>query len=207
MTKLKNIYLIYFLLFTQMQSFLYLSIYIYEIDDCINKIFSKEENEIYFENDININCKYEDLTYYPNDGNPIIKNIIYILGKTIIIQIYNKSKMISKCYINMKVKINEYFIGLSNNNNIWNCNECEYNINLDKISDLKNEESVEVDKTFYAFTSQMNFNYSIDYKNDELELINFNISNNFYIKSNKSLLVNFTNYKFKINYRVNLMEH
>ena len=53
---------------------------------------------------------------------------------------------------------------------------------LDKISDLKDESRVEVNETFYAFISQMNFNYSIHYKNDECELINFNSSDKFYIR-------------------------
>ena len=115
MTKFQNIYLINFLLFTHIQSFFYLSIDIYGVDECVNKI--EVDNEIHFNR--TSNCTL-DLNIYSNDGKPIIENVIYKLGKTIIIQIYNKSKMISKCYINMKVKINEYFIGLSNNNNIWN---------------------------------------------------------------------------------------
>ena len=211
MTKFQKIYLINFLLFTHIQSFFYLSIDIYGVDECVNKI--EVDNEIHFNR--TSNCTL-DLNIYPNDGKPIIENIIYKLGKTIIIQIYNE---IGYSSINMVIKINEYIIYLSNNKKFWNSNEFYYfsvkdntyhfingegiktlKFKLDNISDLKNEKRVEVNETFYAFISQMHFNYSINYKNDECELINFNTSDKFYIKGNKSLLVNITNHKFKINF-------
>ena len=209
MTKFQKIYLINFLLFTHIQSFFYLSMYIKEVDDCLNKI--EVDNEIPF-NGIS-ECPME-MNKYPKGGNPIIENIIYELGKTIIIQIFNFGP---PCYINMEVRINEYNIKISNNTKFWNSNDYKYfsdddnkyyfnnawninslNFTLDNISDLKNESRVEVNETFYAFISQMNFNYSIHYKNDECELINFNSSDKFYIKGNKSLLVDITNHKFRI---------
>ena len=175
MTEFQIIYLINSLLFTYIQSFLYLSI-------------------------------------YPNGGNPIIENKNYTFEKTIFIQIYNIG---GPSFIKMAVKINEYIINISNNSKFWSSEEYEnFNDNkyhfknnkgykdlyfkLDNISDLKNESRVEVNETFYAFISQMNFNYSIHYKNDECELINFNSSDKFYIKGNKSLLVDITNHKFRI---------
>ena len=118
MTKFQNIYLINFLLFTHIQSFFYLSIDIYGVDECVNKI--EVDNEIHFNR--TSNCTL-DLNIYPKDGKPIIENIIYKLGKTIIIQIYNK---IGYSSINMVIKINEYIIYLSNNEKFWNSNEFDY---------------------------------------------------------------------------------
>ena len=118
MTKFKKIYLINFLLFTHIQSFFYLSMYIKEVDDCLNKI--EVDNEIPF-NGIS-ECTME-MNKYPKGGNPIIENIIYELGKTIIIQIFNFRP---PCYINMEVRINEYNIKISNNTKFWNSNDYKY---------------------------------------------------------------------------------
>ncbi len=66
MTKFHKIYLINFLLYTHIQSFLCLSMYIYEVDDYVSKI------------------EVDNFSIYPLERNPIIENIIYELGKTII---------------------------------------------------------------------------------------------------------------------------
>ena len=113
MTKFQKIYIIDFLLFTHIQTFLYLSIYIIEVDDCLSKI--EIDNKSYFQ--LQEECKL-GLEIYHNKGNPIIENVIYTLGKTIIIQITNNGDGI--CSTKLAVKINEYNISISNNTKFWN---------------------------------------------------------------------------------------
>ena len=53
------------------------------------------------------------------------------------------------------------------------------------------------DQNFYVL-KQNKFDLLIYYKNDELELINFNNTDNFYINSNQTFNVNYSNYYFKV---------
>ena len=210
--------LIDIILFRRIQSNLYLTMYVNFVDDCVNKIYVKENSTIeYFKfiNDMKSTCVYNKYSYYPNFGKPIVKNNIYTLGNTIIIDIYNIHQGL---IINMTVKINEYIINIDDNL-FWDCdNECYFSNNqayfkneandtygnfsfkLNNFSDL-NDTNSQINNTFYSLTSQLNFNHTINYKADELELINFNTSENFFVENDSDkLIVNYTNYKFKIIY-------
>ena len=60
--------------------------------------------------------------------------------------------------------------------------------------------SFEVDNNFYSFTSKTIFNFTIFSSQDELELINFNVSENFHVASNSTLLGDYTLYYFQVEY-------
>ena len=69
-----RIILLIILLFTQIQSTLYLSIYIDSVDDCVYQI--SNNSNIYYKFNIDnilIECYYSWF-YYPNEGKPIIMN-------------------------------------------------------------------------------------------------------------------------------------
>ena len=58
----------------------------------------------------------------------------------------------------------------------------------------------EVINNFYSFTSEAIFYRNISYLENELELINFNTTENFHITNKANLPVEFTNYEFKIEF-------
>ena len=58
----------------------------------------------------------------------------------------------------------------------------------------------EVNNTFYSLNDKKYFYYRIPYTQNELELINFNSIENFYVTDNKTLLIDCTKYFFKIVY-------
>ena len=209
--------LIDILLFSQMKSILYWTMHINDLDDCVNRIYVKENSTIeYFKFDgkINESCLYHNYSYYPNFGKPIVKNNVYTLGNTIIFELYNKH---SGFFIDMTVNINEYIINISDCS-FWNCSGlCDFSNNkiefhnqnkdiygnfsfkLNYLSDL-NDNNSQINHTFYSLTSQKIFNLSMIYKDDdELELINFNTKENFFIYNNsEKLSVNYINYKFRL---------
>ena len=61
-----------------------------------------------------------------------------------------------------------------------------------------NYNQVGIKDSFYALNPSNNFYLELYYKYDVVELINFNTTDNFYIKDNKSLFVNYTNYYFEV---------
>ena len=208
--------LIYIFLIEKIYSILYLSIDVNKVDDCVSKIYLNENPNIEYFKFEKSSCSYNNFKIYPNRGKPIVANIVYTLGKTINIEIYN---IIDKCWIDITIKINEYIIKSSSNNKFLKCSNCKYNFDeqvyqfdniigyenltfkLDNFSNLlKEDDYIKLNNRFYSLTSKRDFEKSIYYKNDELELINFNTTNNFYIQNNESLYVNYTNYKY-------LMEH
>ena len=165
--------LIDIILFRQIQSNLYLTMYVNKVDDCVNKIYVKENSTIEyfkFNNDMKSTCRYDDYTYYPNLGKPIVMNNIYTLGSTIIIDIYN---LHDDFYIDMTVNINEYIINIKDNL-FWDCDvdKCYFNDNktsfynrskniygnfsfkIHNFSDL-NDTNSQINNTFYSLTSQI----------------------------------------------------
>jgi hypothetical protein len=117
----------------------------------------------------------------------------------------------------MTVNIKEYIINISNSS-FWICGGlCDFSNNkiefhnqnndiygnfsfkLNYLSDL-NDNNSQINDTFYSLTFQKTFNLSMIYKDDdELELINFNTKEIFFIYINsEKLSVNYTNYKFRL---------
>ena len=102
MTKIRII--IDIILFLQIESNLYLSLYVEEVNDCVYKIQS-DKNFVYFE--WNKKCVFNDLTLYPNDGKPIIMNKIYTLRETINVTTYNIEHYIFiKIYVTISTLMN-----------------------------------------------------------------------------------------------------
>ena len=219
MMKTKNF--MNFLFLAQIKSILYLSMDIIYVDDCIYKIYSKNNNDnlTYFSmKPENVSkCKANVNSYYPNNGAPIIENIEFTIGQQIFVEVYNNGGGSSLIPI---VRINEYFISLSYYQ-YWTCIYCQnYGPKSDslqlaeegnkcknktfslyfQINNFEDFNSFETNNTFFSLTSQKTFNYSIYYKNGFLELINFNTTNAFYVTRNRSLEVNYTNYKFLIEF-------
>ena len=215
---MKTKYFMNVILLVQIKSILYLSMDIFYVDDCIYKIYSKNNND----NVTYFSIKPENLSkcnsnlnsYYPNNGKPIIENIEFTFEQQIFVEVYNAGGDSSLIPI---VRINEYFISLSHYQ-YWNCTYCQnygpksnslqlalsgnieiYSLYF-QINNFEDFKSFETNNTFFSLTSQKTFNHSIYYKNVFLELINFNTTNFFYVTKNRSLEVNYTNYKFLIEF-------
>ena len=227
------IYLIFIFLFIKNQSYYYLSIDVNSIDDCITKIILMNEgnNNTYFQKD-NIDCEYQHFSYYPNNGKPIIKNKVYNIGEKIYLEIYNKGYHDGYISITMYINefiipsssLNKFWICtncfgnysnyiFSNNTfylfltfgyimsfNLSYQKYYDFYFSIDNFSDFND---FQIKKDFYSLTNKKIFNHSIYYKNNELELINFNNKENFYISNNITLNINYTNYYFNITFKDN----
>ena len=225
MNRIQYLIVIILLLFIKTLSFYYLSMELIEADDCIIKInTTKNGNELIYLDFYNYstNCKRNNYSYYPYKNDSLLINELYDFGEIIHLTAYDKN--IGNGYINITVKINEYIIKCqdqkfwkcfncygANNNYIYNENGFAFyrfgnvmtrhiyyfDFQINSLSEL-NYEGIEIDYNYLALTNQKIFNHSIYYKNNELELINFNTTDNFYIKKNRSLNVDYNNYYFKI---------
>ena len=221
---LKINFFINILFLAEIKSKLYISMDVLFADECINKIYIKNnsDNITYFILDQNYRktCNSKENYYYPNNGTPIIENKEYIIGQRLFVEVYDR---VCGSSLNIIVRINEYIIMLYHQK-YWNCLNCPnfthktdfldlayeggdsnniiYSLyfQIDNFEDFK---FFEIDDTFFSLTSLKIFNRSLYYKNDFLELINFNTSDNFYITKNNSLEVNYTNYKFLIEFNKN----
>ena len=129
-------------------------------------------------------------------------------------------------FVSVDVKINEYNI-YANNNKFWKCLNCQTNdknyffknnsfyfykyekyatnntlynftFQINSFSELNNQ-NLEINNSFYELSGKT-FDHSLNYKYYELELINFNTTDNFYIIDNRNLSVNYTNYYFKVSF-------
>ena len=219
-------YILVFILYIKINSYLYLSIYVNEVDDCIYNIYTYKNNIPinYFnfkENHIDIECLSINSYIY---SNPLIKNKQYEFGEIIFMEV--KDFIGTNGYISITVKINEYNIKTSDQE-FWKCLNCDtedqnyffsknrfnfysktnniklnvlYNFifQINSSSELNNPK-FEISDSFYEL-SQNTYNLNLSYKYNELEIINFNTSDTFYIRDNKSLSVNYTNYYFQIHF-------
>ena len=214
-------YIINLILYIKVHTYLYLyfSFYLNEVEDCISEISIEKRNLFdFFKNSGDItDCTRSDFGFYPNKGKPIIRNEPYNLGDIIYMKMYDNINGVP--YIAITIKINEYIIETSHKK-FWKCLNCENeyidskfyfytnykskdffifnsSFQINSILDL-NYSEVGVNKSFYALNSTQNFYRELYYKNDEIELINFNTTDNFYIRDDKSLLLNYTNYYFEV---------
>ena len=131
------------------------------------------------------------------------------MNDTIFIDIYDVGNL---GYINMIIELDEFAITTCQKN-FWKCinwlkkeddnYKCDRNtfyfypkqygssgifylfFQINSINEI-NSEGIEVNSTFYTL-DQINTSFSLHYQEDELELINFNNTNNFYITDNKTL--------------------
>ena len=216
-------FILIFIFFRKITSYLYLSIYVIEADDCIYNIYTFKNNELnkyfnftekYFEG---IECNWSFRGVY---DNPLVRNKPYEFGEIIFMEAKDTDPV--NGYVIISVTINEYIIKTSDKK-FWKCLNCRtydknYDFNHDRFnfysdnnksigvynftfqinsSSELNNSSFKINDSFYELSGKT-FNLSPNYKNYELELINFNTTENFYIKDNQSLWVNYTNYYFKV---------
>ena len=222
-------YILIFILEIKINSLLYLSIYVYEVDDCIYKLYSYKESKRkdyfnFLENHTESICNPNYLDY----GNPLILDEPYEIGDIIYMEV--KDKLVGFGYVNITVKINEYNIK-ARDQKFWKCLNCHGNNSnyyFDNIFKFyKNGQINAANNFLYNFTFQINssselYNYNFEINNsfyelsgntfnlilnntyNELELINFNTTDYFYISNNKNLSVNYTNYYFKVHFDKNI---
>ena len=216
-------YNIILLLYIKINSYLYFSFYLKNVEDCIYKIYTENKTLFYFYKNHNYDeCISEKFDYYPNNGNPIISSEPYKLGEIIYMDVLDNFYEYGN--VKITITINEYKIETSHQK-FWKCLNCindnDSSDYIIKDSDLKfyfyknmngskkytvnffnftfkinsilelNYNEVGINNSFYALNSSKNYYRELYYKYDEVELINFNTTDNFYIKDNKSLFVNY----------------
>ena len=218
-------YILGFILYIKINSYLYFSIYINEVDDCIYNISTYRnivQNKYFnfFEKYTENNCSYNYIKY----DSPLIRNKPYEFGEIISMEV--KDNISPSGFVSVDVKINEYNI-YANNNKFWKCLNCQTNdknyffknnsfyfykyekyatnntlynftFQINSFSELNNQ-NLEINNSFYELSGKT-FDHSLNYKYYELELINFNTTDNFYIIDNRNLSVNYSNYYFKVSF-------
>ena len=105
-------HIIFFFSILKAEQTYYLSIYVYLLDDHITNIYL---------NEIKILPKRIVGMYLMQNEKLIIKQISYIFGHIIKIEIYNGSNV---CYIGINIRINEYIIK-PELLKFWNCENCD----------------------------------------------------------------------------------
>ena len=219
------IYILVFTSYIKINSYLYLSIYVDEVDDCIYNIYTYNNTKQikYF----NYTEKYGYSCTNKKYDIPLIKNKLYKFGDIIFMEAKDEISNTHQKngFVSITVTINEYKL-IKNNNKFWICSNCygenrNYILKDNKYHFYgdKNKEVPQVN--IYNFTFQVNsffelnssnsiisdsfyelsgkqVNLNLNYKDNELELINFNTKDIFYIKEDKNLSVNYTNYYFRV---------
>ena len=214
---MKAIILFIFLLF-EVKTNKYLSMKLEIVDNCLKSI-NKEENEtLYVNENVPPNCRLSQQYPVPLFQTP------YEYKQKIFIEFFDAGYIGN---FRMTVNINEYTIK-TEHNRFWTCVNCYgennnyiYNpyenrfefykgytgvpnelyftfyFQINSPLELEYKNNI-VKDSFYAFTSQKYFNFIIDSLEDEINLINFNTTDNFYIKNNPALIVPYEEKGFKI---------
>ena len=219
-------YILNLLLYIKINSYLYFSFYLNKVEDCISKICIGNKTLFDFFDKYNENnCIMGDYSFYPNKGIPLIRNEPYNFGEIIYMDVYDN--IYKDGCVKISITINEYKIE-TKHKEFWQCLNCNSKDYIIKDSDfifyfyenqagLKNKTNftftfrinsildlnyidIEINDSFYALNSSKIINLEIDYKNEEVELINFNSTDNFYIKDDNTLLVNYSNYYFQVTF-------
>ena len=208
---------LFILLFFQIKSFnFYLSMFVEEADDCISQIYYINTDNIKFQQDCTNTSNWKKAYI-----NPIVNKINYEFGNPIYIDVLDNGGV--GC-LKINVRLNEYLIK-PEHSQFWTCTNCEgedtnyiYNSTLDRFDFYNPEGRTETLKTF-------NFVFKIDNRNnlkgiidknyytikqtreeyiylnnldEEIELINFQNKDNFYITYNKNEDIQFDTIYFRI---------
>ena len=223
---MKNINIILIILFfIGVKSTNLISFKLIAVDDCIKEIYISDKivfnlTRISESDDCNIN----DKTIYPEY---LIHNYEYEYGTNITFKFEDRIR--GSGYMNIIAYFNEYIIKASNQK-FWKCINCMGENNNYLISSYKpdalsfyltipsssqklfqfifnidnyNEQEFsifDVNDEYFSFTDKKNFYIDIHDLETEVELINFNDTDNFYITNNKSFPIDINNYKFEVNY-------
>ena len=204
-------------LFLKIESNFYLTMKLDDVDDYIVRIYNKKNETLFECAELNGN----DCNYYPD---PLIQ-LNYEFGDTLFFYIYDIGG--GAGFIRITVYINEYII-TPEHQKFWTCTDCygknhnyiyilgsnrfdfyDYDKNpisyryfnfyfqINSYSELNYERNT-IDNEYYAFTEQNDF-YILSNSEEEVDIINFNTTDIFYIKNDQSLETPFNFINFKIN--------
>ena len=211
---LNNIMIItlFYYLFLKIESSFYLSVKLVKIDDYLKRVYNENDDTFFQSN--------KGISPLPN-----VQLIPYEIGEKIYFDIYDKGVI---GYVSFIAYLNEYTIkpeyqkfwtcmNCAGENQNYRYNEKEnrfdfYNSNdtiqkkkvtfrfyfqVNSYSEL-NFEGNEVQNNFYSFTEEKYFFIHISNLEEEIDIINFNTTDIFYMTNNKSLKTPFDVIKFKI---------
>ena len=228
MIKIKNKFLFIFcIFFVKINLTNYISLEFHIVDDCIRSIIILDQYIFKFEPPTLEDCDYQYQNIYPQF---FIKNYQYEFRTDIhfyfqdswhldgfmnitvrfneyIIRIYDKRFWhCENCggdggeYVLDQERIN-FYRGKGDGNIEEKLYHFTFNVdNIGKLYDGGERGNFEVDKNYYLFTTQETFHRRIYYLDRELDLINFNDRNIFYINGNETLPIDLSMYFFHIDY-------
>ena len=222
----KNIKLLFLILsinFFETQLVNYLTFELHEVDDCIRAVYFSNELIFGFKPENLSMCSSKKNKHYPKY---FVLNQEYIFGTQIKVIFQDTDH--HDGYMNISIHFNEYIIRVKDQI-FWTCLDCGgpnknyvydkerinfypgkgdkkvYEKNYTFIFQIDNDDefkkgNFEVNDEYYSFTNQKIFYRQLSCLENELELINFNRTDNFFIKDNNSLPIDINNYKFKIEF-------
>ena len=147
-------YILYLLLYIKINSYLYFSFYLNKVEDCISKIYigNKTLFDFFYQYDIE-DCTSEQNYFYPNHGNPLIRNEPYNFGDIIYMDVYDNIKQDG--YVKITIIINEYKIE-TKNKKFWQCLNCKNNNSNDYI--IKDSDFI-----FYFYKNKTGFQNNVNF--------------------------------------------
>ena len=226
MAKIINllIFLIFFSLnFIKIQLVNYLTFELHKVDDCIRAVYFSNELIFNYKPENLSMCSSKINRLYPKY---FVLNQEYNFGTQIKIIFQDTDH--HDGYFDISIHFNEYIIRVKDQV-FWKCLDCggpnkdyvydndrinfypgkgdkkKYEKNYTFIFQIDDDEEFkkgrfEVNDDYYSFTNQKIFYRELYYLDNELELINFNTTNNFFIKDNATLPIDINNYKFEIEF-------
>ena len=201
----------------------YLTFELHKVDDCIRAVYFSNELIFGYKPENLSMCSAKKNSHYPRY---FVLNQEYTFGTQIKVIFQDTDH--HDGYFNISIHFNEYIIRVKDQI-FWKCLNCAgpnkdyvydndrinfypgkgdrkyYEKNYTFIFQIDNDEEFkkgyfEVNNEYYSFTNQKIFYREIYYLENELELINFNTTNNFFIKDNHTLPFDFNKFKFKIEF-------
>ena len=216
---METIFLLIFFFMNEISSTVYMNMTLTYIDDYIVSIYKMINKEYtYFYRRGGDTCGYTNTDCVNNK----MKTILYNIGEAINVHIADSGGQVG--YYAFNITINEYFIHVEHLK-FWDCTDCKTNtfnynyysgkyhfyssggvsgvyynafFQVKKYSDL-NYEGNDVNPNYYRLASRELYNITINNLNEEVNLINFNQLDIFYIDFNPdNLEVEYSNYYFRI---------
>ena len=218
------VFIAFICLFLNVNSFLYLSIELLQLDDCISRIYTDNNDTIFEYYNITLPCFFHANDY----PNPLVLLLPYEFGQKILFDLYDYGG--GEGYFSATVYLNEYIIR-PEHQKFWKCVDCGgdnynyrynsfykrfhfYDYDLDNhivkwntffhfyfqvnsLSELDYEGN-EIKDKYYSFNSQNYYYISIPNLEDEIDLINFNTTETFYVTNNKTLETYYEERNFRI---------